>query len=286
MNDARRVSGMKVYTARTVARMLEMSVGQIRSFARAGFLHPDRGPRGEFRFSFQDLVLLRTAKGLLAARIPPRKVRRALRRLERQLSTGRPLTGVLISAEGERIIVRDGESIWNPDSGQAHFNFGVSDIAQKVAPHARRLAEQGLETDEERDADYWYALASDLEISSPAHAREAYRRALDLDPNHVETRVNLGRLLHEEGKLHAAEAHYRLALAVRHSDATALFNLAVCLEDLRKPDEAILIYQQTIEIDPQCADAYYNVARLYDRKGDAAAALRHLKTYRKLTEAH
>ena len=83
-----------------------MSVGLVRSYARAGFLEPDRGSRGEYRFSFQDLVLLRTAKGLMAARIAPRKVRRALVKLKRQLPTGRPLSGVQIIAEGERIVVR------------------------------------------------------------------------------------------------------------------------------------------------------------------------------------
>ena len=61
---------MKVYTAKSVARLLDLSVQQVRSYARAGFLQPDRGPRGEYRFSFQDLVMLRTAKGLMAARIP------------------------------------------------------------------------------------------------------------------------------------------------------------------------------------------------------------------------
>ncbi len=83
--------------------MLDMSVGQVRSYARAGFLEPDRGSRGEYRFSFQDLVLLRTAKGLMAARIPPRKVRRALCKLKRQLPSGRPLSGVQIVVKSDAL---------------------------------------------------------------------------------------------------------------------------------------------------------------------------------------
>ena len=92
---------MKVYTAKNVARMLDLSVDRVRSYARAGFLHPDRGPRGEYRFSFQDLVLLRTAKGLLDSRVPPRKIRVVLNKLREQLPSGRPLTGVRISADGD-----------------------------------------------------------------------------------------------------------------------------------------------------------------------------------------
>ena len=273
---------MKVYTAKNVARLLDLPVGQIRSYARAGFLEPDRGPRGEYQFSFRDLVLLRTAKGLLDARVPPRKIRNALRMLQRQLPG--PLTGVRISAEGDRLVVQDGGTIWNPETGQSLFNFEVADLANKVAPHARRVAKEALDSNENMSADDWYALGADLEPAAPDHALEAYRRAMDVDPDHFDTRVNLGRLLHEKGRLHAAETHFRLALSIRPGDSTARFNLAICLEDLGRSHEAVRAYTETIEADPECADAYYNVARLYEELGDTAAALRHLQTYRRLTE--
>src|SRR2546426_5976315 len=62
---------MTGYTTKEVARLLGLSPAQIRSYTRAAFLSPARaaGGRGELRFSFQDLVLLRAAKGLMAARI-------------------------------------------------------------------------------------------------------------------------------------------------------------------------------------------------------------------------
>jgi len=110
---------MKVYTARHVARMLGLSVGQVRSYARAGFLEAGRGPHGEYRFSFQDLVLLRTAKGLLAARMPPRKIRSALRKLKCQLPVGRPLTGVRISAEVRRLPALVPVSAWKATSSSS-----------------------------------------------------------------------------------------------------------------------------------------------------------------------
>jgi tetratricopeptide (TPR) repeat protein len=277
---------MKVYTSKHVARLLDLSVAQVRSYARAGFLEPGRGPRGEYRFSFQDLVLLRTAKGLLAGRVPPRKVRSALRKLKRQLPRGRPLTGVRISAEGDRIVVHDGGAIWNPETGQARFDFEVVDLANKVAAHARCAARSALdsEANEQMSADDWYALGAELEPTTPDHALEAYRRALDIDSDHVDTRVNVGRLLHERGQLHAAATHFRLALSVQPGNPVALFNLAVCLEDLGRTEEALRVYRETIASDPDCADAYYNLARLCEGLGDSAAALRHFQTYRRLTD--
>src|SRR5437879_7840340 len=125
---------MSGYAAREVAKMLGLSVGQVRAFVRAGFLAPTRGPRGELRFSFQDLVLLRTAKGLISARIPPRRVRGALRKLKEQLPEGRPLRAVHIHAEGDRIVVGDGDARWSPESGQVLFDFGARELARKVAP--------------------------------------------------------------------------------------------------------------------------------------------------------
>src|SRR5438477_10286653 len=107
---------MSGYGAREVAKMLGLSVSQVRAYVRAGFLEPGRGPRGELRFSFQDLVLLRAAQGLVSARIPPRRVRLALHQLRGQLPAGRPLTGVQLVAEGDRIVAGDGAARWQPES--------------------------------------------------------------------------------------------------------------------------------------------------------------------------
>ena len=74
---------MKSYTTRDVARLLGLSEAQVRSQARVGYLFPDRGARNAYRFSFQDLVLLRAARALTEARVAPRRIHRALRALQR-----------------------------------------------------------------------------------------------------------------------------------------------------------------------------------------------------------
>src|SRR5262245_30187162 len=95
------------YTASDVARLIGCTTSQIHAWVRAGFLEPRRGPRGEYRFSFQDLVVLRTAKEL-TENVPARRVQRALRRLRSQLPQGRGLAGIRITAQGDEIVVRDG----------------------------------------------------------------------------------------------------------------------------------------------------------------------------------
>jgi tetratricopeptide (TPR) repeat protein len=282
------------YGAAEVARMLGLSVGQVRSWVRAGFLAPMRGPRGELRFSFQDLVLLRTAQGLVSARIPARRVKSALRRLRSSLPEGRALRSVKVSAEGSGIVVRDGDARWRADDGQVLFDFDTAELARKVAPLLVRSAragevllrdvgDAGGGADAPAGAEEWYERACDLEAAAPAEARSAYRRTLELDPVHPDAHVNLGRLLHEGGDAAAAAAHYRSALAARPDDATAEFNLGVALEDLGEHEEALGAYVRALALDPALADAHYNAALLFEQRGEPKSAIRHLRAYKKLT---
>ncbi len=276
---------MKGYTSRDVARLLGLTVAQVRGFARDGFWTPPpgRGARSRLQFSFQDLVILRTAKALVAAEIPTRRIRRALKQLRLELPRGRSLAELRIVAEGDRIVVSDGTTAWNPESGQTHLDFAVSDLATRAAPVARRTAQAARAAEGDLDADDWYELGLELEAVEPGEARDAYRRALELDAHHADAHVNLGRLLHEQGLVEEAERHYRLALREDPDHSTAAFNLGIVLEDLDRPADAIEAYRAALATDPRLADAHYNVARLYERMGKKAAALRHLSTYRRLT---
>ena len=269
--------------------MLGLSASQIRAYAARGVLKPERGVRGELRFGFEDLVILRTAGELTAAQVPERRVRRVLRSLREQLPDERPISGVRIAADGERVVMRDGESVWNPESGQKLFDFEVAvSRGREVSRHETLTggAPRDSETSQPRnpadDAEEWFDLALDLEVTSPAEARAAYERVLAIDPQHVDAHVNLGRILHEAGAPLPAEKHYRAALAIEPDHAVAVFNLGVALEDLGRVSEAFTIYEKAIALDPDNADAHYNLAGIYERRGDKAAAVRHLKVCREI----
>lgn len=246
------------YTARQVARALDLTPAQLRSLAKAGHVEATDG-----RYSFQDMVLLRTAKELRAARVPPRHIRESIGRLREQQ---RAVRGLEISAEGRRVVVQDGDERWEPRTGQLVMLFDP-------APAAPIVERDG------RSAESWFDEACELETerSEAECAIDAYRRALELDPKHVDAHVNLGRLLHDAGDHAGAERHYRSALEHAPSDETARFNLGVVLEDMERWDEAINVYEQ---IDH--ADAHYNAAVLCERLGRRTEALRHFKRYRQL----
>ena len=274
---------MKGFSTREVAEVLGLPASKILSWARSGLLTPERGPKGAYLFSFQDIVLLRAAKELLDSEVPARRVRAALEALREQLPVGRPLSAVHISSIGDRVLVRDDGAVWEPDSGQLTIDFAVAEVVEAAEPVARRvMAEQAGAPD--MSADDWYDTALDLEAVAPDSAIDAYREALAQESGHADAHVNLGRLLHEQGDLPAAERHYRAASAADPEGGRARYNLGVALEDQGRVDEAIHAYRDALSVDDGLATAHFNLSRLHEARGDAEEALSHLAAYKRSLE--
>ena len=274
---------MKGYSTREVAEVLGLPTSRILGWTRSGLLTPERDAGGAYLFSFQDIVLLRAARALLDAHVPARRVRSALTALRGQLPVGRPLSAVHISAVGDRVLVRDEDSVWEPDSGQLTMDFSVAEVAERAEPLARRALEKPSEAGD-MSADDWYDAALDLEAVSIERASEAYRRALELEPDHPDAHLNLGRLLHEQVRLDEAETHYRRAAAADPQSGRAHYNLGVLLEDRCRPREAIDAYRTALGRDGLLATAHFNLSRLLESSGEAAEALNHLAAYKRLVE--
>jgi tetratricopeptide (TPR) repeat protein len=281
MNHPATVGG---YSIREVANLLNVTEAKIRAYARSGFTSTSAGENGELQFSFQDLLLLRTAKALEAARIPRRRIRLALSNLAEQLD-GRPLTAVRISALGSQVVAREGGESWNAESGQTFLEFEAADLTREPGRlhHVPVLTPVAAPEPEMPDAEERYETALVREADGDtAAAIEAYGEALGLDPTHSEAHVNVGRLLHESGDLTAAEEHYRQAIILRHDEPTAWFNLGVVLQDTQRMEEASRAYERALALDASYADAHYNLASVLEALGQRTSAFRHLRTYRSL----
>jgi tetratricopeptide (TPR) repeat protein len=264
------------FGVREVERLLGISRSAIHGLIRAGFVSPKRGARREYRFSFQDLILLRTARALSAAKVPPGRITRSLKALRRRLPETVPLSGLRICAVGDRVIVTEGRRRWHADSGQYLLDLDVNVEGGELSVQARDAGSG------EARAERWFQRGAELEDGLSGTARAAYERALALDPGHAAARINLGRLLHEAGELQAAESVYREGVTRAGNDAVLLFNLGVLLEDMRRPAEAIAAYESALRADPRFADCHYNLALAYEAAGNAQGAIRHMGEYRKL----
>jgi len=266
---------MNGFTTQEVADASGIPTSKILSWTRAGLLSPERGEGGAYVFSFQDVVLLRSARDLLVSDVPARKVRAALEALRRQLPSGRPLSAVHISALGDRVLVRDDQRVWEPDSGQMLLDLTAA--PSSTVEHALDLTADAIGS-----ADEWYNTALDLEGSDPERAMAAYRSALVLDPEHADAHLNLGRLLHADGDVAAAEGHYRAAAAADPESGRARFNLGVLAEDRGHPEEAIAEYRAALRLDDGLAPAHFNLSRLHEARGAEGEALAHLLAYKRL----
>jgi tetratricopeptide (TPR) repeat protein len=280
------------FTLRRVQAMLGLSRHIVGELIDAGFVKPARGRRNEWRFTFQDLMLLRTAHTLQRNGIPPRRILKSLARLKATLPDELPLTGLRITAIGADVAVRDRSGQLQSDSGQLLMDFDVAPVAGTtvVMPDMIRhpeswIAGQARNDSGDRndnDAQSLFERAQSLEEGDPAVAEATYLQALALDPTLEEAYLNLGVLWSEAGRF--SELVRLSDAGLEHCPESALlhFNRGVALDHLELLDEAAASYERSLELDPTLADAHFNLAQLHQEAGDEQGALRHYSAYRRL----
>jgi tetratricopeptide (TPR) repeat protein len=303
---------MHRYSMRDVERVLQLPRSTLQGLVRLGFVQPGRGPRRQYLFSFQDLIILRAARALMQANISRRRIRNSLGQLRERLPEAVPLSGLAICAVGDQVVVREGANHWQADDGQYLLGFEVSlqngtlrmiehkqtagagagaGAARAQADGAAGAVDEAASgsrgaaaaaADGPRGAEDWFDEGLRLESTDPAAALAAYARAAEADPDNSAAWINWGRLLHERGDARAAEKVYRRALEHSGTDSLLLFNLGVALEDLGERQAALAAYHAAISEDPNFADCHYNLARLYESAGKTQHAIRHLGQYRRL----
>jgi tetratricopeptide (TPR) repeat protein len=255
---------MHEYSQTDLTRLFHLTRPFLRSLARENFI-PTPVRRGKTVYSFQDLLILRTAQALRDAGIPATKILRALDNI-------RTTRAWALGASGKDLEIREGTQAWEATSGQYSLPLAraaatrVSTLPAAQAPPAAAVA------------DAHYARGYALEGSDDLAARAAYMEALRAHSDHLEARINLGRLLHLAGELAEAERIYRQARTV---SALLSFNLGNLLEDLNRDEEAAASYREALAQDPYFPDAHFNLSRLYERANLPREALQHLLAYRR-----
>ena len=279
------------YPLRRVAELLGLSAPRVRALARTAGL-------SGATFSFQDVVVLRSLAGLVAARVSPRSMRGAIERLQR---SGESLAGMRLAARGRAVVVHDDTGLWDAETGQGWLDFApaapapsaqVVPLAPRTPPAPQPAPEPAApaqagdapEAKAALDTDDWFDLAQAAEREDPVAALEAYQQVLARQPDHFPALINVGRLFHEAGEPARAEVAYQAALAAAPDQPLGRFNLAVLLDDTGRTDEAIAAYRAVLALDAAFADAHFNLARLLEKAGDKLGAVRHLSRYRQLSK--
>lgn len=103
-------------------------------------------------------------------------------------------------------------------------------------------------------------------------AAKLYRTAADAEPNNVAAWEGLGNVAFERHEYETAIAHYQRAIEIESKAMSARHKLAVALTTANRTDDAIMLLEETILIDPKDAFAFNALGGLHQKIGDLQKA--------------
>ena len=143
-------------------------------------------------------------------------------------------------------------------------------------------AESALPTSKEARDQYalgnWYLEPVQRQYSL---AINAYKRALELDPDCAAVHHSLGFAYYKEGEFDLARDALQKAIELNPQNANYHYVLGQLLEDWTElkgaGEQAIGEFTRTIELDPSYIEAWYNRGLLYEKLGDLEKACEDFK---------
>lgn len=100
-----------------------------------------------------------------------------------------------------------------------------------------------------------------------AGAADAFRRELDVDPNHLEANLHLGNILREEGRYDEALVYLTRASRLRGAAPVVKFSLGALYVSLGRLDEARRLLEDVQAITPTHVPTQMQLTILYTRLG-------------------
>lgn len=268
-----------LYGRAEVSRLFGIPESRLRYWERSGFL-PPTGELGTRKlYTFQDLIGIRAAKGLLERGVSIRKVRKTVEALRRTLpNVVRPLAELRVVADGQNVVVQAERARWEPSTGQLLLDFDVGALREEVV---RLLRPATLDPERRRAAyeAYLEGCRFDEDAVTMDRAEAAYRRAIELDASLAHALTNLGNLRFRRGDARDAEQLYRRALTIDAAQPEAWYNLGFLAYERGDAQDAASFFDRAITSDPSFADAHFNLAMALEELGRGREARRHWETY-------
>ncbi len=280
----------RLYTTAMLAGLVGVSVAAIRRWTRRRHLEATEQLNRLAYFDFREATVAQRLSELLLSGKSLEEIDRLVDRLQRAFpEVERPLAELPVIIEDGKLLVRDGEELTEP-SGQRLLDFEVTEEESNESSEAITLEEsngsilaipsvkepvldpkqqardlqdegrliEAIESwrlgmlSETPMADDHFALAELLyESGDITAARERYYAALELDPEYLEARVNLGCVLADSGDHELAIASFRGALEQYEPFADAHYHLAVLLDQVGESPTAELHWCRFLEIAPE-----------------------------------
>jgi protein O-GlcNAc transferase len=162
----------------------------------------------------------------------------------------------------------------DPTLTVARFRSGLLEMQEGRLNEALALITQAC-TEAAADARYQFGLAQVLQaLGRWREAADAYRRALDSEPDSFDARFALAVALQRDGRLTEAAAAYGEALALRPDDPASLGNLGSVCREVGDIDQAIRLLRTAVAREPGVSSHAVNLGiALCQRREFSAAEL-------------
>jgi tetratricopeptide (TPR) repeat protein len=273
---------MTRYSRQDVLRILHISSRQLLGWERAGLISAAE------QYGFPEMAQLRTLRALQHLRMTPRSIRNSVQAMKAVSGISNPLLEAAVVRTGTRLAFRYSGTMVDPIRRQFLFDFeaagelasGRRSVTVSMLPPSR----VGGGRDPELQTLFLNAVQAE-ERGRKQAAMELYSRILAIEPAYTAALINLGTLHYHQKRYSLAEDLYRRATESDSSYVLAFFDLGNVLDELERPDESIQAYRRAISLAPGYADAHYNLALAYERKGERRRALTHWQTYVRLDKS-
>ena len=106
-------------------------------------------------------------------------------------------------------------------------------------------------------------------------AEQQYRQALNIKPDFMEAKLNLGLCLNDMLRYAEALACYQHIIIVQPDNYLAHFNLAVTQTAIGNGHEALAAYSRVLELKPGFSHAHFNMGILFQRERNLDEAEKH-----------
>lgn len=183
-------------------------------------------------------------------------------------------------------------------SGQLAFDFRIEAQAARIlaltprapvaaSPLERSVLTTGLDHDL-TDAERCFLQGSLLDDGTAERsdlAAQAYRQALDYDPELVAAIINLANIRYARDELAEAQALYERAIGLDQGYFEAYFNLGNIHHDHGSYPEAESCYRDAIALNPSYPDAHFYLAVTLEKMGRSGDAQSHWRIYQTLAPA-
>jgi tetratricopeptide (TPR) repeat protein len=220
----------------------------LRYLQKWGFIRPAFRNNADTFFAFSDLTLLRQVHGEVQKGVSFRAVLRDLQATR----SGQLAFDFRIDAHPARIITLKPREVTAPPApgpsltkAEQYFLMGslLDDGTSERQDEAAQAYRRALEDDPELVAAIINLANIRYAKDELAEAQALYERAIYLDPSYFEAHFNLGNIHHDHGRYPHAEACYRAGLSLNPNYADAHFYLAVTLEKMGRSADARLHWQ-------------------------------------------